>query len=201
MAIVQEPSDAQWPDMPRSALENIPHLDYALPAGEIGPLLGRLSAEAAAARAQSVPAIMNAEAAMTALDARQVRQEDRPGEPSRYACPDCHGALFEIREGPILRYRCRTGHGYTFASLEEELRVQADAALWNALRSLGEYAALLSRSAEQAQASGNAQAASAKRTLKDAAQARVEALREVIEADPDDRTLERFADPEQGPSA
>jgi len=38
VSIVQSPDDAQWPDMPLSALREVP-VDHCLPASGIGPLL------------------------------------------------------------------------------------------------------------------------------------------------------------------
>jgi len=32
------------------------------------------------------------------------------GEPSNYACPECHGVLLQRKEGSIWRFRCHTGH-------------------------------------------------------------------------------------------
>ena len=44
-AVVQDPDDALHPDMPRNALAGTT-VDYVVPAGELGELLGRLVAEA-----------------------------------------------------------------------------------------------------------------------------------------------------------
>src|SRR5262249_27065769 len=64
---------------------------------------------------------------------------------SGLTCPDCHGALWEIKDGATLKYRCRVGHAY---STETIVRAQHDAterALWAARRALEERAALLER--------------------------------------------------------
>ncbi|WP_375511599.1 TFIIB-type zinc finger domain-containing protein [uncultured Nostoc sp.] len=67
---------------------------------------------------------------------------NRPGKPSTFACPDCGGTLWELEEGNLLRFRCRTGHAYSAESL---LATQSDAiedALWIASRVLEEKASL-----------------------------------------------------------
>jgi two-component system chemotaxis response regulator CheB len=46
IGVVQDPSDARFPDMPRAVLEHV-EVDYVLPASEIGPLLGDLTAGSA----------------------------------------------------------------------------------------------------------------------------------------------------------
>src|SRR5215469_3223411 len=44
LAIIQDPEEALYPDMPQSACENV-SIDYCLPSSEIGPLLARLTSE------------------------------------------------------------------------------------------------------------------------------------------------------------
>jgi hypothetical protein len=31
----------------------------------------------------------------------------RPGKLSTFTCPECHGPLWELDEGDLIRYRCR----------------------------------------------------------------------------------------------
>src|SRR5262249_26585235 len=58
---------------------------------------------------------------------------DRIGKRSALACPDCHGVLWEIDEGKLVRYRCHVGHTYTpdrkSLALDENLRRALDSAL------------------------------------------------------------------------
>lgn len=39
------------------------------------------------------------------------------GEPSCYACPDCHGVLLELKNCRPQRFRCHTRHAYTLDAL------------------------------------------------------------------------------------
>jgi two-component system chemotaxis response regulator CheB len=85
-----------------------------------------------------------------------------------FSCPECHGTLWESDHAGILRFRCRVGHVY---SPESMLAVQTDSvdrALWAALRSLEERAALIRRLAERARARNHAWVA---RTFEERAQA------------------------------
>jgi two-component system chemotaxis response regulator CheB len=65
------------------------------------------------------------------------------GPPSRYACPECHGVLFEIEEGMRSRFRCHTGHAYSLETLLDEYDQRIKESLWNAVRGMQEQVMLL----------------------------------------------------------
>ena len=70
--------------------------------------------------------------------------------PSAYACPDCHGVLWEVKEGNLLRFRCQVGHSYTAETLNVALSNSMEDTLWAGMRALGEKAGLLKRMASRA---------------------------------------------------
>jgi two-component system, chemotaxis family, protein-glutamate methylesterase/glutaminase len=74
---------------------------------------------------------------------------DRPGRPSVFTCPECHGTLWEVEEKALLRFRCRVGHVYSPDSMMSAQTDEVDRALWTALRTLEERAALAHRLAER----------------------------------------------------
>src|SRR5262249_1175312 len=51
-------------------------------------------------------------------------------------------ALWELREGDLVRFRCRTGHAFSADSAAAALDEDVERALWAALRSLEEKGAL-----------------------------------------------------------
>jgi two-component system chemotaxis response regulator CheB len=65
------------------------------------------------------------------------------GQPSRFACPECSGVLWEITGARPRRYRCHTGHAFTLRSLAFTQGEATDETLWGAMRALQEREALL----------------------------------------------------------
>jgi len=120
--------------------------------------------------------------------------EDRPdavlgapmGPPSGFVCPDCSGALFVVAEQPVLRFRCRIGHGWTAESLVAQHDVTVETALWMAVRTLKEKAELAERLARRAE--DEAREASANRFHESAREADASAriLRDLLSAMPVD---------------
>jgi two-component system, chemotaxis family, protein-glutamate methylesterase/glutaminase len=140
---VQDPEDTPFPSMPRSAIAHV-NVDYILPVEEIGRMLEHL--------------VMEEETADKGPNARErmVRQElesltrhgdehDKPGDPSPYSCPDCGGVLWEMKDGDLLRFRCRVGHAYNTDTLTSAQARNVEETLWTALRALEEQAAVKKR--------------------------------------------------------
>jgi two-component system chemotaxis response regulator CheB len=138
--IVQDPDDATAPSMPASAMRAVGEADAVLTADEIGPALARLANGAAGMREDvAVPSTADPE-----------EGPERPsGPPTGLTCPECQGPLWEFREGDLVRYRCRVGHGYSEDSLIIEQGSAVEAALWSALEALEERAEFLARVAKR----------------------------------------------------
>lgn len=153
VAIVQDPKDAMFASMPESALEQVPDA-MVLPAHEIPEAVVRLTREPipdldASERPRDTKQAIK-ETKIAELDMSEIENEDRPGHPSAFACPDCGGVLWEIEDGGFLRFRCRVGHAFTARHLGAEQRHAVETALWSALRALEESASLYRRMAERA---------------------------------------------------
>jgi two-component system, chemotaxis family, protein-glutamate methylesterase/glutaminase len=58
--------------------------------------------------------------------------------------------LWELEDGDILRFRCRTGHAWTSGSLEAQQGTAVEEALWASLRALEDAAAMAERLVERA---------------------------------------------------
>jgi two-component system chemotaxis response regulator CheB len=140
MAIVQDPEEATAPEMPTMAIQ-YNQVDCVLPVAKIAELISSLSSE-------KLP-LPDAQEAHGMSDEMEVNDENRKGDPSVFACPDCHGVLWEVQEGKLLRYRCRVGHAYTAEALNIAMSEASEDSLWVAMRTLEEKTALLRRLAQR----------------------------------------------------
>lgn len=145
VAVVQDPEDADYPEMPLIALSVVPQAQQ-IRLRELGTFLGAIAGQAAPPSPPVNETI--------ALEARLTEQA-RPaqdwnvmgGAPTRFTCPECMGALQRISDKQGGRYRCRVGHSYTPEDLFEEKKRAVENALWLALQTLEERAEMLDRMA------------------------------------------------------
>jgi two-component system, chemotaxis family, protein-glutamate methylesterase/glutaminase len=149
IAIVQDPDDAAVPDMPLSALRHVA-VDYQVRIAAMGELLLKLTAEAAG-ETPTIPADIRLEAAIAAQEPASMQKDNQLGEPSEFTCPECHGTLWEINDGNVLRYRCHVGHAHTAEVVLDAKDAEGENTLWAVLRSHQERAALARRMAGRAQ--------------------------------------------------
>lgn len=78
--------------------------------------------------------------------ARLLQGPRRPDGPATgFTCPECNGALWELREGGLVRHRCRVGHAYAEQTMVDAQGATVEAALWSALEALEERHELLQR--------------------------------------------------------
>jgi two-component system chemotaxis response regulator CheB len=152
VAVAQDPEDAIFPSMPASAIQTV-EVDHVLPTSAIAPVLVRLAHQPVAEGALSM-AEGNGAARDVAEGGDNALQTGMPGPPSKFTCPDCGGALWELRDGKLIKYRCHVGHGYTPDGLIAAQSEALETALWSALRALEENADLRRRMARRA-AKGN----------------------------------------------
>jgi two-component system chemotaxis response regulator CheB len=128
LAIVQDPTDAPFPDMPRNAIRGA-GADHVVPLEQLAPLLVRLTGEPAGPRSIA-PAPSKLGTSYTP-----------------FVCPDCGGVL-EFDEGELPSFRCQVGHRWSGKGLSAKQAEGLELALWAALRTLQEHLRL-SRTLEQ----------------------------------------------------
>lgn len=144
---VQNPDGAPYAGMPKAALAAVPGAATGTP-GDLAKLV--------AERCQTVPAavaevdeVLRVETDMADLNEEAHAQHVRPGTPAGVACPDCGGAMFDLVSEAMLRFRCRVGHAWSPESLLTRQIEETEAALWTAIRTLEEGAAVQRRLADR----------------------------------------------------
>lgn len=146
IAMVQDPTDALYPDMPRSALEYV-EVDYCVPLLKMGPLLYRLTQEPPA-ETPPVPEDLLLEANIAENPAANPDCAKELGSSVSLTCPECGGPLWERRQEKLQRYRCRLGHAFTPESLLEGQSEVIEYALWAAVRTMEDRVRILTSLAQ-----------------------------------------------------
>jgi two-component system, chemotaxis family, protein-glutamate methylesterase/glutaminase len=179
ICIVQDPEEAPFSEMPRTAIESV-DVDHIARADEIGLLIDRLAREqvelAPAPPASDLLTLHDEGAKMKPTE----MEIDRLARRSVFSCPECNGALWEVREGGTLSFRCHVGHGYTARYLREEQDTVLEQSLWSALRALTESAALDERLAKRSEEGNLPKAADAYRRNAEEKRAQETMLREFL---------------------
>lgn len=137
ICIVQDPNEAEYPDMPLSVLNNM-EVDYSVSLTKMGSIIFDITlTEPEQIAAPSDIIIESDIAERVVVDYDNVR---KIGEKSIYACPDCGGGLWAINKqtGKTDRYRCHIGHSYSENDLVIKQGQILESTLWTALRIMEE---------------------------------------------------------------
>lgn len=136
--------------MPRYALDHM-RADYCLPVAAIPELLLELVSESLPddLPAPRVPEGIKLETEMARIRDNEFEDLDRLGRVSPYACPSCHGVLWQMGDDHVMRFRCHTGHAFTSEELAEGQNDQVEDALYIAIRALDESTRLAQSIAER----------------------------------------------------
>jgi two-component system chemotaxis response regulator CheB len=140
--VVQDPADAMFAGMPGHALDALDP-DHCVPLAAMGVLLDRLVREPAPRGGVPImPQQVALENKMIRMPSEGIDEMEKLGKVTPFTCPACHGALWEVDDEHVLRYRCHTGHGFTAGALDIEQDEAIEGALFSAARSLEERAAI-----------------------------------------------------------
>ena len=157
LAIVQDPRGALVPNMPQSALRHV-DVDEVLTGPEIAARLAML-VRLPAPPMPDIPLDIRLEAAIAAQELADMRADDMLGKPSRFTCPECHGALWEIEDGSLVRYRCHVGHAYSSDAMLASQSEEIDRLLGTLQRSHQERAEMAWRMSAHERSNGRARLA------------------------------------------
>lgn len=177
ICIVQDPNDAEYPDMPKNALNQL-KVDYCVGIAQMGGLLFKLMARKIS-KQKAIPEDIQREAKIAERVLSDLAAVNSLGEQVPYNCPGCGGVLWKMQKGSFLRYRCHTGHAYTAAELLAEQTGKIEETMWTALRMFEERRNLLTTIAEK-QTGAPARSAAERAKL---SQVHIDRIREVLLAD------------------
>ena len=140
LAIIQDPEEALFGDMPYNALR-------------------AKAVDVVRASSEIADDIMSFAQRVVDLNVKhEGRESPDPrvnGSPSVFTCPDCGGTLWESDNEGLLHFRCRTGHSYNSNSMLAVQRDSIEQSLWSAIRVLEERADLLRRIGKRARDRGD----------------------------------------------
>jgi two-component system chemotaxis response regulator CheB len=161
IVIVQDPHDAEQPQLPQNTLEYV-DADYTLAASDMGPLITGLVKEPAPLRNKFTPQqleLLEMEVIIATKDNAFEMGIMNMGDLTPFTCPQCHGALVRLVEEKFIRFRCHTGHAYTASSLLSELSEVVESQLWQTMRGLEEMDMLLKKIGEHYEELGDSKSA------------------------------------------
>ena len=135
VCIVQDPGEAEYPDMPLSVLDHI-DVDHCVTLDKMGDIILKITQTERVEKPVPEDVIIESQIAERVL----VGYENikKLGEKSIFACPDCGGGMWYIENGgKVARYRCHIGHAYTEKDLVVKQNEKLETTLWMALRIMG----------------------------------------------------------------
>ncbi|HVE60703.1 MAG TPA: chemotaxis protein CheB [Chitinophagaceae bacterium] len=141
--IVQDPNQAEYPDMPLSVIDNM-EADHVTTLDAIGPLIAEI-VKHKKGRKKPVPKDVIAESKIAETTAVGIEVIEKLADTSVFACPDCGGNLWTMKDEAVKRYRCHIGHAYTERDLVLKQTEVAGSTLWAALRMMEERKHLLKK--------------------------------------------------------
>src|SRR5262249_55254456 len=147
--VVQDPHDAEFSDMPTNALNRL-RPDHVIGLKAMPRLLNNLVSQPVG-KTMPIPDSVKFEVEIARGNFSTIEDMDRIAGRSGFACPDCHGAMWEIKEGELVRYRCHVGHTYAADLMSFALDKNLRRALGSALRALEERRSLARRLETQSQ--------------------------------------------------
>ena len=138
--VVQDPQEADHPDMPLSVLGEV-EVDFTQSLSKMGELLTYLIAREAPPEVK-VPEDILIE---TRIDRRvSTRIDDVANfEKIDINCPDCGGGLWVTQKEHPAHYRCHVGHSYTDRELLIRVSEVMENTFWTSLRMMEERRSLL----------------------------------------------------------
>jgi two-component system, chemotaxis family, protein-glutamate methylesterase/glutaminase len=134
ITIVQDPNEAEYPDMPFSVI-NAMEVDHVVSLADMGKLLEELT-KMRPEKKEEAPRDVIIETEISEKSTTDIATAAQLGKSTVYTCPDCGGVLFEHGDDAIMKLKCHTGHSFTVRDLILRMSEETESSLWYAIRSL-----------------------------------------------------------------
>lgn len=141
LCIVQDPSEAEYADMPRNVMKRI-KVDYMAELEEIPIVIENILNKPLPPKI-AIPEEIRVEADLTEKLMSDINTLKKIADRSDFVCPDCGGGLWAIKNDPTHRYRCHTGHVYTEKLLQDLQDLKIEESIWVSIRILEEKRTML----------------------------------------------------------
>ena len=164
LALIQQPEDALFPEMPQTAAAVV-EIDRVVSSAQLAAVLAELVAQPV----RSWPRIVPTDTDMTELE-----------KPAAFTCPECGGALREAGRGGLKMYRCHTGHAFAADELLVQQLDEVERAVFAAVRVLNEHAELCRRMIVDANRAGRTHGVAYWTRLKHEAETQLEPLQRFL---------------------
>ncbi|MBD2576075.1 chemotaxis protein CheB [Oscillatoria sp. FACHB-1406] len=178
IAVVQDPEDADYPDMPKNAIAKV-EIDYQLPIHKMGNVIRQIVEQPAPA-IDEVPQDIVLEAEIAAQTMSNISDENRLGHLVPVSCPECGGPLWRIESDRVKRYRCHVGHGFTAKALMADQDEALEQALWAAMRTMEERANIALAMAKDEEKRGHSRSAQAYQEQAKVSKAHANVIRKLL---------------------
>lgn len=142
IAIVQDPNDAAYPEMPRSAIEHVA-IDYSVALAQMPELLTELID-----RQDGKEAVMAKASSKLDEPEPEIVNNQTFERPLTVTCPDCGGAVKKFEVGSIVKFGCHIGHSYTAEIMAAAQFEEMEKVMRAAVRFLNERAEFCLQMAE-----------------------------------------------------
>jgi two-component system chemotaxis response regulator CheB len=197
-AVVQDPREAQFPSMPENALAAVPAASV-LPLDRVAPFLVNALATEPAHRTRPLPAGVDVEVQIAKGQNVMEAGLEKIATPSSFACPECHGVLYRLKETHPERFRCHTGHAFSARHLIAAIEEDMESTTWSAVRSLQEGSMLLAHMAGDARAANELARAGELEAAAERRRNQAELLRQALLHRPHDEEVTRLQESSSQP--
>jgi two-component system chemotaxis response regulator CheB len=136
LCLIQNPSEAEYSDMPQNVLNRV-EVDFMGDLAEI-PIIIQDILNKPLPPQIAIPNELKVEAEITEKLMSDINDLKKIAKQSDFVCPDCGGGLWQIKNDPVHRYRCFTGHVYTEKLLQDLQDLKIEESIWVSIRMLEE---------------------------------------------------------------